>query len=367
MLDAFKKLFESGAISEEIKADIENAWNSRLQETRDQLTAELREEFAQRYDHDRSVMVESLDKMVGERMEAEIAEFVADRKSLAEAKAQYAAKMTKDSSLLESFVVQNLAKELGEFQSDRQKVAENFAKLEAFVVEALSREIQEFAEDKKDLAETKVRLVKEAKGKFAEIKQAFIQKSAAIVENVVSEKLTSEITQLREDIDGARQNHFGRKIFEAFNAEYMASHVNEKSVTSRLMKIVDKKEQELAEAQKALTEKQAIIESAERQARVAKDLMERKEAMQELLAPLSGDKRAIMGQLLESVQTAKLATAFDKYLPAVMEGKAQTKAPKQALNESKEITGDKPTKITAVDQEGIDNLIDIRKLAGLKN
>jgi hypothetical protein len=367
MLDAFKKLFESGAISEEIKADIENAWNSRLQETRDQLTAELREEFAQRYDHDRSVMVESLDKMVGERMEAEIAEFVADRKSLAEAKAQYAAKMTKDSSLLESFVVQNLAKELGEFQSDRQKVAENFAKLEAFVVEALSREIQEFAEDKKDLAETKVRLVKEAKGKFAEIKQAFIQKSAAIVENVVSEKLTSEITQLREDIDSARQNHFGRKIFEAFNAEYMASHVNEKSVTSRLMKIVDKKEQELAEAQKALTEKQAIIESAERQARVAKDLMERKEAMQELLAPLSGDKRAIMGQLLESVQTAKLATAFDKYLPAVMEGKAQTKAPKQALNESKEITGDKPTKITAVDQEGIDNLIDIRKLAGLKN
>jgi hypothetical protein len=367
MLDAFKKLFESGAISEEIKADIENAWNSRLQETRDQLTAELREEFAQRYDHDRSVMVESLDKMVGERMEAEIAEFVADRKSLAEAKAQYAAKMTKDSSLLESFVVQNLAKELGEFQSDRQKVAENFAKLEAFVVEALSREIQEFAEDKKDLAETKVRLVKEAKGKFAEIKQAFIQKSAAIVENVVSEKLTSEITQLREDIDGARQNHFGRKIFEAFNAEYMASHVNEKSVTSRLMKIVDKKEQELAEAQKALTEKQAIIESAERQARVARDLMERKEAMQELLAPLSGDKKAIMGQLLESVQTAKLATAFDKYLPAVMEGKAQTKAPKQALNESKEITGDKPTKITAVDQEGIDNLIDIRKLAGLKN
>ena len=365
MLDAFKKLFESGVISEEIKSDIETAWNSKLQETRDQLTSELREEFANRYAHDRSVMIESLDKMVGEKMEGEIAEFVADRKSLAEAKAQYTAKMTQDAQLLESFVLQNLAKELGEFQSDRQKVAENFAKLEGFVVESLAGEIREFAEDKKDLAETKVRLVREAKEKFGEIKQSFIQKSAKIVEHAVNDKLNGEITQLREDIDSARQNHFGRKIFEAFTAEYMSSHVNEKSTTSRLLKIVDKKEQELAEAQQALAEKQTIIESAERQARVANDLMERKEAMQELLAPLSGEKKAIMGQLLESVQTQKLALAFDKYLPAVMEGKAQTKAPKQALQESKEITGNKPTKITA--DAGIDNLIDIRKLAGLKN
>jgi hypothetical protein len=176
MLDAFKKLFESGMISEEVKSEVETAWNSKLQETRDQLTSELREEFAQRYDHDRSVMVEALDKMVGEKMESEIAEFVADRKSLAEAKAQYTAKMAKDAQLLESFVLKNLAKELGEFQSDRQKVAENFSKLEQFVVSALSNEIKEFAEDKKDLAETKVKLVREATEKFAEIKQNFITK-----------------------------------------------------------------------------------------------------------------------------------------------------------------------------------------------
>lgn len=364
MLDAFKKLFESGMISEEVKSEVETAWNSRLQETRDQLTSELREEFAQRYEHDRSVMIEGLDKMVSEKMESEIAEFVADRKSLAETKAQYTAKMSKDTQVLESFVLKNLAKELGEFQSDRQKVAENFSKLEQFVVGALANEIKEFAEDKKDLAETKVKLVREATEKFAEIKQNFITKSAQIVENAVTNKLNSEISQLREDIDGARQNHFGRKIFEAFTAEFNASHVNEKSTTSRLLKIVDKKEAELAEAQKALAEKQSIIENAQRQARFANEQMERGAVMQELLAPLSGDKKAVMGQLLESVQTGKLSTAFDKYLPAVMEGKAQTKAPKQALNESKEITGDKPTKITA--EAGIDNLIDIRKLAGLK-
>lgn len=366
MLDAFKKLFESGVISEEVKSEVETAWNSRLQETRDQLTAELREEFAQRYEHDRAAMVEAIDSMIGESMEREIAEFVADRKSLAEAQAQYAAKMTKDAKVLESFVVQNLAKELGEFQSDRQKVAENFAKLEAFVIEALASEIKEFAEDKKDLAETKVRLVREAKDRFAKIKSDFVTKSAKIVESTVTKHLNSEISQLREDIEGARQNHFGRKIFEAFSNEYMASYVNEKSTTARLLKIVDKKEAELAEAQKAVADAQALVESKEREARINKDLMERATVMQELLAPLSGEKKSVMGQLLESVQTSKLSVAFDKYLPAVMEGKAQTKAPKQALNEGTVITGDKPTKITAETQVGIDNLIDIRKLAGLK-
>ena len=155
MLDAFKKLFESGVISEEVKSDIETAWNTKLQETRDQLTAELREEFAQRYDHDRSVMIEGLDKMVSEKLGSEIAEFVADRQSLAEAKAQYEAKMTKDSQVLEAFVIQNLAKELGEFQSDRQKVAENFAKLEAFVVEALAREIKSSQKTRKTLQKLK--------------------------------------------------------------------------------------------------------------------------------------------------------------------------------------------------------------------
>ena len=45
--------------------------------------------------------------------------------------------------------------------------------LENFIVDALAKEIAEFLEDKKDLAETKVKLIKEAKNKFAEVKQNF--------------------------------------------------------------------------------------------------------------------------------------------------------------------------------------------------
>jgi hypothetical protein len=361
MLDAFKQLVESGVMTEETKSVIETAFAEKIQENRDQVTAELREEFAQKYSHDKQVMVEALDKMLGDRLAAEINELHEDKQALAEAKTRYQQKMTSDAKVLEGFVIKQLHKELGEFQSDRQKVSENFAKLENFIVHALAKEIREFAIDKQDLAETKVKLVREAKSKFEDIKQRFIARSAKVVENAVTTKLTSEIKQLKEDIDSARTNDFGRRIYEAFAQEYSGSYLNEKSETSKLLKIINKKEQELAEAKQAVSEKATLVESAQREIRITKDLMERKNVMAELLAPLDASKREIMKELLESVQTPKLSNAFEKYLPAVMEGETK-RATKVALNESSAVTGNREAK----PEVGLDNILDIRKLAGLK-
>ena len=360
MLDAFKQLVESGMMSEDVKSAVEAAFTQKIQENRDQVTAELREEFAQKYSHDKQVMVEAIDKMLSDRLAAEMAELHNDKKALAEAKAQYQQRIAEDAQKLEKFVIGQLGRELVEFQSDRKKVAENFGKLEQFVVHALAKEINEFASDKKDLAETKVKLVREAKSKFEDIKQAFIQRSAKVVEATVTKKLTSEISQLKEDIDSARSNDFGRKIYEAFAQEFAGSYLNEKSETSKLLKIIQKKEKELAEAKQAVAEKENLVESAQREIRVTKDLMERKQVMAELMSPLSGEKRVVMQELLEGVQTPKLRSAFDKYLPAVMEG-AQKKVAKTALTESSEVTGNRETK----PEVGLDNIVDIRKLAGL--
>ncbi len=362
MLDAFKQLVESGVMTEETKNVVEAAFAAKIQENRDQVAAELREEFAQKYTHDKAVMVEAIDKMLSERLVAEMAELAEDKKALAEAKAQYQQRIAEDAKKLEGFVIKQLGKELVEFQGDRKKVSENFQKLEQFVVHALAKEISEFATDKKDLAETKVRLVREAKSKFDEVKQAFIQRSAKVVESAVTKKLTSEIKQLKEDIDNARTNDFGRKIYEAFAQEYASSYLNEKSETSKLLKIIQKKDVELAEAKQAVAEKETIVESKEREIRIQQDLMERKAVMGELLAPLSADKRELMKDLLESVKTAKLNEAFDKYLPAVMEGQTKKAEKKSALMEGAEVTGNRETK----PEVGLDNILDIRKLAGLK-
>src|SRR6056300_686185 len=361
MSDVFNKLFETGALSEDVRADLQEAWDQKVKENKDTVTAELREEFAKRYEHDKTNMIEAIYAMVSERLESEIKEFSEDKKTLAEARVEYKKKVSEHSGKLQEFMLKQLTKEIAELHEDRSMVSERFAKLEDFVVKQLAKEINEFAEDKKDLAETKVKLVKEAKSKLDELKKQFVTKSAKVVKETVSKKLTDEISQLKEDIHSARENNFGRKIFEAFANEYGSSYLNEKSETAKLMKIVAEKEEALAEAKKAITEKTTLVESKEQEISKAKDEAKRVAVMNELLTPLGKDKREIMSELLESVQTEKLHNAFDKYLPAVMEDKKPT-AKKQALNEGTEITGDKEVKQPVEEKS---NLIELRKLAGL--
>jgi hypothetical protein len=363
MLDALKSLFENNVISEEIRADIESAWTARIAENREQATQQLREEFAQKYEHDKQVMVDAINNMIEDRLSVEIQEFTEDRAQLAEAKARYAVAIREHSSKLNEFVLNSLAREISELHEDQKVMAENFGMLEQFVVEALAKEIADFYDDKKDLAETKVRLVKEAKEQFAHLKSKFVKTSAELVESVVKQGLEKEITQLKEDIDQARQNDFGRKIFEAFTSEYQNSLMNEKSETSKLLKVIAEKEQKLAEAQSIISEKQQLVESKDQEIVRAQETAERREVMSELLNPLNKDQQEIMSELLESVQTARLRTSFDKYLPSVLSGSTPEK--KKALVEAKEITGNKEThSISSANSQA--DVIDIRRLAGLK-
>jgi hypothetical protein len=363
MLDLVKQLFENNVISEDTLSEIESAWETKINEAKEEVTTALREEYAQKYEHDKTVMVEAVESMLADRIEAELTEFAEDRQGLIDMKTKYALKMKDDAVALESFVMQNLKKELGELHEDRKSVASNVAKLESFIVDALAKEIAEFHADKKDLAETKVKLVRESKAKFEAIKKEFIENSTKLVTETVGKGLRSEMTQLKEDIEEARKNDFGRRIFESFASEYATSHLNEKSETAKLMQVVKQKEQELEEAAKIVAETKDLVESKEAEIKVVKESAQRKDVMSELLGPLNGDKREVMSDLLESVKTDKLHAAFDKYLPAVMDG---GRPAKQALTEGKEITGDKPQAQSNSTEEKGAEIFDIRRLAGLK-
>ena len=355
MIDAISKLVESGAISEDVKNSIQEAWDSKIKENKEQVGAELREEFAKRYEHDKSNMIEAIDKMMNEKLSEEITKFVEDRKALAQEKIAYKENVGKHSAKLESFILNKLSEELKELHSDRKGVHENFKKMEEFVVGALAKEIKEFHEDKKGVVETKVKLVAEAKKQMAKMKEAFITRSAKVVESAVNKKLAEELKSLKEDITAAREINFGKKIFEAFASEYQNSYLNEKSETSKLMKVVDETTLKLKDAEKVIEEKQAVIESKEAEAKRQADLMERKEKMAEMLKPLGKDKSEVMSQLLESVSTAKLEASFNKYLPHVMADKAVTKEGAKILSES---GGDRAQREDA-------DITNIRKLAGI--
>jgi hypothetical protein len=362
MLEALKSLFENNVVSEDVRAEIESAWEKRILENRDQVTQQLREEFAQRYEHDKTLMVEAVDRMLGDQLREEIAQFIDDRKQLAEAKAKVMMKAKKDAKTMKEFVVRQLATEVKDLHEDQKQMATKFIKLEQFVIEALAQEIAEFHTDKQELAETKVRLVREGREAFAKVKEQFIKRAAGLVESAVEHTLTKEIGQLKEDIEAARRNDFGRKLFEAFANEYQTSYLSEKSETSKLLKVIDMKELAVVEAKAKAEESKQLLESKEREIKALVESKQRQEVMSELLAPLARDQKEIMTELLESVQTIKLRNSFEKYLPAVVAGK--TPQTRKALIEAKEVTGNKiPNSISSSENDS--NIIAIRRLAGL--
>ena len=366
MLDAIKPLLDSGVINEDTQTAINEAWESKLMEARESVRAELREEFARRYEHDKSVMVEALDKMVTESLAAELKEFADEKQALAEDRVKFQSHMIESAGKFNDFMVTKLAEEIKELRADRKVQNEAVATLEQFVVAQLAEEIKEFDNDKQAVVETRVKLVAEAKEKLAQLQKDFVQRSASLVKEAVAKNLGSEIAQLKEDIQIARENMFGRRLFEAFASEFAVTHLNENKEIAKLQTVLAEKEQQLSEARKVVEDKQTLVEAKEREIRVVKESVERKDTLNSLLGALNKEKAEVMSSLLENMQTEKLRSAYDKYLPAVLNnGSAKTLADKPVLTESRvEVTGDKSAKSDAPESDN--NVIEIKRLAGLK-
>lgn len=363
MLDAIKPLLDSDLVNEETRREINEAWEAKMNEAREEIRSELREEFARRYEHDKSVMVEALDKMVTDSLASEIAEIAEEKKAVAADRVATMENMKKVAETFETFLTTKLAEEIRELHEDRKAQQEKIAKLEGFVIENLAEEIQEFAADKKAVVETRVRLVAEAKDKLESLKKDFIARSATMVQETVAKKLTSELTQLKEDIQLAKENNFGRKIFEAFAAEFGTSYLNENIEIKKLMDTISSKETQIAEAEEKIAEVQAIVESKQQEIATITESVERTQKLSTLMQPLNKEKAAIMESLLENVATSKLDVAFQKYLPAVLKEGTATTAKKVVTESTVEVTGNKETAVKT-DDKG--NIIELRRLAGLK-
>jgi len=305
--------------------------------------------------------VEALDRMVTEGLAVELEQVKAEKQSLAEDRVRFQAKMKESSTKFNDFMVTKLAEEIGELRKDRKMHTEGVAKLESFVVHALAREIREFAQDKQDVVETKVRLVREARKQLETLKARFVTESARKMSNAVGRHLKAELGQLQEDIKVARENNFGRRIFEAYAAEFGATHLNEKAEVRKLHDVIARREQQLGEAIKLGAKAKTLVESKEREIRIIKESNQRESAMEELLAPLNQEKAAVMRNLLESVQTARLSGAFEKYLPAVLADRS-VKTSKVITENVSVATGDKSARVQEEDRS---NVIDLKRLAGL--
>jgi len=369
MAVTFKDLLEGAELTEDVKSALVEAWELKVSEAKEEVTAELREEFAQRYEHDKSQIVEAVDNWFTDQLKAEISLIAEEKDSLSNDRVKYHKAISEHAKLLDTFVTTMVAKEVKELRADRSKVSEHVAKLDEFVTESLASELSEFHEDKKSLVEQKVKMVAEGKKQLAEAKKNFISKAANKVEGVINKVISEEVKSFRDDITKARENDFGRRIFESFASEYGTSYLNESKEIKTIQKTLADMEAKLNEAKETIASKDEAGKLVESKLRIANDRFERKEKLNELMAPLGKEKKEIMSDLLESVKTEKLEKQFNKYLPSVLDG--ETSRVKKTLSESvvnKEHTGNKKATAGAEAVDKTDDIVEldmIRKLAGL--
>ena len=378
MADAFEELLGGDVLSEDVKTSLTEAWEKKLTEAREQITNEIREEFATRYTNDKTQIVEAMDNMLTDAIKQEVEEFAHDKGALVEARVQYKQKMQEHAEVLDKFLMDALKKEITELREDRNSQGENFKKLEGFVLKQLTKELNEFHSDKQSVVEQKVKLVKEGKQLLRDTKANFVKKAAEKVESIVESTLRGEIGSLKEDIKSARENAFGRKMFEAFAAEFMTSHLAEGTEVKKLSHKIKDLEGSLEEAQVQISSKQVEISEAQKQARIAEGKQARDKMLSELLTPLSRDKKEIMEDLLSTVQTENLKKQYEKYLPTVLnenvKKEAKSTASKKTLKENVQpkartqktvITGNKPVHVSPETTDAQAEIINLRKLAGI--
>jgi diacylglycerol kinase family enzyme len=144
--------------------------------------------------------------------------------------------------------------------------------------------------------------------------------------------------------------------------------LNESSEVKDLQKQIAEVKKDLAESRADAEAKAEATKLTESKLRVAEDRYSRKEKLDELLKPLAKGKKEIMVDLLESVKTENLEKQFNKYLPSVLDGEAP-KEDRKPLTESvtKEHTGNKDVQPSTEDGQGVVEIDEIRKLAGLSN
>lgn len=371
------ELFKNAQLSEEDKAVISKAWTKKLSSVRREIEEELREEFAQKFEHDKAKILEGVDGWVTDTMDKQIESVKEERQNLAKDRVKYHKALRE----FDDFAVKKLAEIASQFHSEREDMKTNMGKFAEFIAETLANEVKELADDQKELANSKYELIKENRAKLAKTKRDFIIETSRKVEKFVNAVMRKEVYNLREDIARSRENAFGQKIFEAFASEFAISHLHEGQELQRAHDRNDRLQKINKEGEKIIIEQRALVEEVVAKLKNEKEQNIRKDKMDKMLRPFDAKNREIMEDILEGVETAKLEESFKKYLPSLLRDNNTRRnvKSKRPLNEEsdkkerilREHTGNrKMVNEGASEKEVRDNVVSLdermRKLAGIK-
>lgn len=235
MENIVKKLFEAGLLSESDQKALQESFDARvadaLTEAREQAVAQVRQEMSERFEHDKSKLVEAVDRLltdVVQKYEAGRADEVSKLReaqsryqaAMVEMKTAYRNRIKEHAKVLETFVMNKLSAELGEFNEDKNAVADMRLKLAAtlaenkeankarlkehmslmrkFVVEKLDGELRSLRSQQQALSEQKIELETKVASDRQKMQETYTARLAQIDKFVVG-KLAEELSEFQAD------------------------------------------------------------------------------------------------------------------------------------------------------------------------
>jgi DNA repair exonuclease SbcCD ATPase subunit len=215
---------------------------------------------------------------------------------------------------------------------NEQWIAERETLIEAIdekVSEVLTDELKELKEDIerfRDLEAEYAEKLVESKGEMADQLKKDMEVLIEKLDKFLEIRLTAEVDELRDDVEEVKKNEFGKKVFEGFVAEFKKHYSGDNSVEGKL-----------TETEQRLEDALTALEDAEK--KVAK--IERANKMRDILQPVTGRTREVMEAILKNVDTPLLEEAYKTYIGRVVKEAAEKK------EETNSSTSEKETKVLA--------------------
>lgn len=353
MNEALKKILESEVLTDETKQAVTEAFKKVLEEAKQVQENALRAEYADRYERDKVKIAEAVEQFVNERTEKHVTEMQEAVQALQSQRLKY---VNAQAALSEK------AKE-----QFRQKLQV----LHAFNESRWKKEIAELHEEMKTNRKAVLKTIAENNARAAAERQTFKDKAAAVLHHIHQVQMPAEFGRLREDIKAAKENDFGRRIFEAFIGEARRSFFNasaaHKELVAKIATMESAHKKALGEASKKLAEANAKVENTTRAANKLKESATRIATMNRLLGSVpNGAARDKMKQLLEASSTAHLESTFKKFAPQVLSESRTHPAPTRTEKLNFEVrTGNGKLVEAAVVGEDDDEIVTLRRRAAI--
>jgi hypothetical protein len=347
MENIVKKLFEAGLLSESDQKTLQESFDARvsdaLTEAREQAVAQVRQEMSERFEHDKSNLVEAVDRLltdVVQKYESGRADEVAKLReakerfnsATTEMKQAYRTRMQEHAKVLETFVMNKLSSELTEFNEDKNAVAGMRLKLAATLAE--NKEANK-ARLKEHMSLMRKFVVEKLDGELQSLRKQ---------QTALSEQKIELETQVASDRQKMQENYAARlATIDKFVVKKIAEELQEFQADKRAL--VEKKVELVAEARAKLAETQRNFVTKAAKLVDVKVTEALKSELTQLHEDLERNRQNMLGRRIFEAMAAEYASSYlsegteTKRLEKVLaEQASKLQAAEQKLNEARQAT-----------------------------